>query len=73
MIAGTGYRTSLGPILGPLGLLDERSLPTVGALGDARRAPGLYSVGMDIPLSGLLREIGFDARRLVGAMNRSRT
>ena len=72
VIAGTGYRTSLEPVLGPLGLLDDRNLPTVGSLGDARRAPGLYSVGMDIPLSGLLREIGFDTRRLVRAMDRSR-
>lgn len=63
VIAATGYRTGLEPLLGPLGLLDDRGLPTVGARG-SRTAPGLYSVGISIPLSGLLREIGLDARRL---------
>lgn len=64
VIAATGYRPGLEPVLGSLGLLDDRGLPKVGARG-SQTAPGLYSVGISIPLSGLLREIGLDARRLV--------
>ena len=64
VIAATGYDTGLTPLLGPLGLVDRRGLPTVGSRGSAA-APSLYSVGISIPLSGLLREIGLDSRRVV--------
>jgi putative flavoprotein involved in K+ transport len=71
VIAATGYGTGLRPILGPLGLLDQRGLPTVGSRGGAPQAPGLYSVGIAIQLSGLLREIGKDAQQLASAVARS--
>jgi cation diffusion facilitator CzcD-associated flavoprotein CzcO len=68
VIAATGYRSGLDPILGPLGLVDDRGLPTIGAAGDPARAPGLHSVGISILLSGLLREIGKDTERLVRSL-----
>lgn len=71
VVAATGYRTGLESILGPLGLLDERGLPSVGFQGDPRRAPGLYSVGITVVLSGLLREIGLDARRVARSIARA--
>ncbi len=69
----------LQAILGPLGILDDRGLPTIGSRGSVRTplggsggvppgidtAQGLYTVGISIPLSGLLREIGIDVKRLV--------
>ena len=70
VIAATGYSPGLEPILGRLGLLDGRGLPTVGSRGGSGPAAGLYSVGIAILLSGLLREIGKDANRLVHAITR---
>ena len=64
VIAGTGYSPGLDSVLGPLGLIDDHGLPTVGSRGGADRAPGLHTVGISIPLSGQLREIGKDAQRL---------
>ena len=71
VIAGTGYRPGLDAILGPLDLIDERSLPTVGSRGGATRAPGLHTIGISVLLSGLLREIGKDAQRLARSIPRS--
>jgi putative flavoprotein involved in K+ transport len=68
VIAATGYRSGLEDVLGPLGLVDDRGLPTVGAAGDPVRGPGLHSVGISIRLSGLLREIGKDTERLVRSL-----
>jgi hypothetical protein len=47
-----------------LGLIDDHGLPTVGSRGGQDGAAGLHAVGISIPLSGLLREIGKDAQRL---------
>jgi putative flavoprotein involved in K+ transport len=69
VIAATGYRTGLGPVLGPLGLLDERGLPTIGAQGGTGEARDLYVVGLAILLSGYLREIGRDTRRVTAAIS----
>jgi putative flavoprotein involved in K+ transport len=70
VIAATGYSTGLDPILGPLGLLDAKGLPTVGSRGGSANAPGFYTVGINIVLSGLLREIGKDAHRLIRSVHR---
>jgi hypothetical protein len=42
VIAATGYRTGLGPVVGHLGVLDERGVPRVA---DAEAAPGLRFIG----------------------------
>jgi putative flavoprotein involved in K+ transport len=67
VVAATGYTSGLHHILGPLGLLDDRDLPTIGSRG-AAEAVGLYTVGISIPLSGLLREIAIDVRHLARAI-----
>ena len=64
VISGTGYRPGLDTVLGPLSLLDDHGLPTIGSRGGADRATGLHTVGISIRLSGQLREIGKDAQRL---------
>ncbi len=65
VIAATGYRPALQAVLGPLEFLNDRGLPTIGSRGGGRVTPGLYTVGIAITLSGLLREIGIDVKRLV--------
>lgn len=70
VIAATGYRPGLESVLSPLGLVDDRGLPTVGSRGGSTRAPGLHTVGISVVLSGLLREIGKDAQRLARSIPR---
>jgi cation diffusion facilitator CzcD-associated flavoprotein CzcO len=62
VLCATGYRTGLEPLVGHLGVLDERGLPLVHGAQTLPELPGLYFVGISIELSGLLREIGREAR-----------
>jgi putative flavoprotein involved in K+ transport len=62
VLCATGYRTGLEPIVGHLGVLDERGLPRIHGPATLPDLPGLYFVGITIQLAGLLREIGLEAR-----------
>lgn len=68
VIAATGYRTGLEPVVGHLGVLDERGRPTVRAGETHPAAPGLHFVGLRNPLIGLLNAIRLDARRVARAI-----
>jgi cation diffusion facilitator CzcD-associated flavoprotein CzcO len=59
VIAATGYRRGLEPLVGHLGVLDERGTPRVRA-GEAA-APGLRFVGFT-PRPALLGTLGAEAR-----------
>ena len=72
VLAATGYRTGLEPLVGHLGVLDERGLPRVHGPATLPDLPGLYFVGITVELSGLLREIGREAQavgRAVAALS----
>jgi hypothetical protein len=57
VIAATGYRRALEPLVGHLGVLREDGNPEyIGERTDPR-TPGLYFVGYATPLSGQLRGI----------------
>ncbi|WP_116453577.1 flavin-containing monooxygenase [Blastococcus litoris] len=62
VIAATGYTCGLEPVVGHLGVLDERGRPLVRGARTAPSAPGLRFVGISNPLKGLLFQIGLDAR-----------
>jgi putative flavoprotein involved in K+ transport len=68
VIAATGYRRGLESMVGHLGVIDGRGLPT--ACGGAPAAPGLYFVGYTVSLRGMLRDIAADARRVAPAVAR---
>ena len=70
VIAATGYRPGLESVLGPLGHIDDRGLPTIGSRGGGAIGPGLYTIGITITLSGVLREIAKDAKRLEHSISR---
>lgn len=62
VVLATGYRSGLERLLdAPQDLLDDRGRALHGGI---TRRPGLYLVGYATPASGLLREIGFSARRV---------
>jgi putative flavoprotein involved in K+ transport len=70
VIAATGYRRDLEPLVGHLGVLTEDGQPTVHGAETHSRAQGLYFIGLSEPLSGNLREIRFDARKIARAIAR---
>ena len=68
LVAATGFRTGLEPLVGHLGVLDERGVPLVHGAEELAEAPGLHFVGYDVTLGGMLRVIGGQARRLAGVV-----
>lgn len=68
VIAATGYRRALGPLVGHLGVLDGAGRPRVHGARTAPKAPGLYFTGFTRPLSGELRELALNARRIARAV-----
>jgi cation diffusion facilitator CzcD-associated flavoprotein CzcO len=73
VIAATGYRTGLEPLVGHLGVLDERGQPLVRDLEEPAGAPGLHFVGYEITLGGSLRMAGSEAKKLARTVAASRT
>ena len=71
IIAATGYRRGLEPLLGELDVLDERGLPRVHGPHSSPSAPGLYFTGYTNPISGMFRELRIDADRIAGAIARA--
>jgi putative flavoprotein involved in K+ transport len=67
VIAATGYRRGLDPLVGHLDVLDERGEPKFWGGETAPHMPGLYFVGFRVRLSGPLRNIRLDARRMARA------
>jgi putative flavoprotein involved in K+ transport len=72
VIAATGYAPGLEPLVGHLGVLDPRGRPVVHGGRSPRDAPGLYFTGFTNPISGMLRELARDARRIARAVADSR-
>ena len=70
VVAATGYSRALTPVVGHLGVLDDRGRPLVRGARTAPGAPGLRFVGVSNPLKGLLLQIGLDARAAARAIAR---
>ncbi|MER6997506.1 NAD(P)/FAD-dependent oxidoreductase [Streptomyces sp. NPDC000410] len=68
VIAATGYRRGLEPLVGHLGVLDARGRPVVHGGRTPRDAPGLYFTGFTNPISGMLRELARDAEKIARAL-----
>lgn len=64
VVAATGYHPGLEPLLGPLGVLDQRGWPRAHGPGEVPAAPGLHFIGFSNPPTGNLREMARDARRI---------
>ena len=68
VIAATGYRPALQGMVGQLGVLDGQGLPKAHGLRTVPGRDGLYFVGISEEISGLLREIGHEARAVGRAL-----
>ena len=65
IVAATGFRTGLEPLVGHLGVLDDSGVPLVHGADEQPSAPGLHFVGYVVTLGGTLRLIGKQAEGLV--------
>ena len=68
VVLATGYAQGLEPLLGHLGVLDPKGRPVVTGGRTARGARGLWYTGFTNPISGMLREIAIDARKIALSM-----
>jgi putative flavoprotein involved in K+ transport len=68
VIAATGYSRGLEGLVGGIGVLDDRGRPIVRGGRTPAQAPGLYFTGFTNPISGMLREIAIDARKIAKAL-----
>ena len=68
VVCATGFRRGLEPLVGHLGVLAPDGRPTVHGAATAATAPGLHFTGYTNPISGNLRELGIDARRIAAAI-----
>ncbi|MGY4915710.1 flavin-containing monooxygenase [Streptomyces sp. 900116325] len=64
VIAATGYRRALEPLVGHLDVLDARGRPVVHGGRTPKHAPGLHFTGFTNPISGMFREMALDARKI---------
>lgn len=72
VVAATGYRTNLAPLVGPLGVLDDNGRPSVRGGRTNPAAPNLWFTGFTNPISGNFREMAIDAKRIARAVVRAR-
>ncbi|WP_285105268.1 NAD(P)/FAD-dependent oxidoreductase [Promicromonospora sp. MEB111] len=70
VLAATGYRRALEPVVGHLGVLGDRGKPL--ATNGRPAAPGLYFTGFTNPISGMFLEMAADARRIARHATRGR-
>ena len=68
VVLATGFTQGLEPLLGHLGVLDPKGRPVVTGGRTARGARGLWYTGFTNPISGMLREIAIDARKIALSM-----
>ncbi|MFI6347941.1 flavin-containing monooxygenase [Streptomyces sp. NPDC050560] len=71
VVAATGYRRALEPLVGHLGVLDAQGRPAVRGGRAPKTAPGLFFTGFTNPVSGALRETGREAKRIARSIARA--
>jgi putative flavoprotein involved in K+ transport len=72
VIAATGYRRGLEPLVGHLGLLRPDGRPRVRGAQTDPAAPNLWFTGFTNPVSGMFRELGLDAKKIGRAVARAK-
>jgi putative flavoprotein involved in K+ transport len=71
VICATGYRRGLDPLVGHLHVLDHRGMPRGWPTVEVDGAPGLFFVGYYSKVSGQLRQMRFEARRVARRAKRA--
>jgi putative flavoprotein involved in K+ transport len=73
VVAATGYKRGLDPLVGHLGVLRADGRPKVRGTQTDPSAPNLWFTGYTNPVSGMFRELGLDAKRIGRAVARQNT
>jgi putative flavoprotein involved in K+ transport len=73
VVAATGYKRGLDPLVGHLGVLRTDGRPKVRGADTDPGAPNLWFTGFTNPVSGMFRELGLDAKRIGRAVARKNT
>ena len=68
VVAATGFRPALEPLVGHLGVLDAAGRPLVHVADEHPDAPGLHFVGFTPSLGGALRRISWESQTLARAI-----
>jgi putative flavoprotein involved in K+ transport len=72
VVAATGYRRGLDPLVGHLDVLRSNGRPVIRGGQTHPAAPNLWFSGFTNPVSGMFRELGIDAKRIARAVIRQR-
>jgi len=68
VIAATGFKRGLEPLVGHLDLLSPAGRPLVHGPYCHRDAPGIHFIGFSDPISGMFREINLDSWKIACAI-----
>jgi putative flavoprotein involved in K+ transport len=68
VLAATGFRRGLEPLVGHLDVLDKAGLPRAGSAARTPAAPGLWFIGYRTAIEGNLRLHPIEARRIARAI-----
>jgi cation diffusion facilitator CzcD-associated flavoprotein CzcO len=68
VLAATGFRRGLEPLVGHLDVLDDAGLPAAGSATRMPAAPGLWFIGYRAAIEGNLRLHPIEARRIARAI-----
>lgn len=68
VIAATGYRTGLEPLLGHFDVLDSRGVPRIDGAQTLPHAQGLWCIGMRPTMSGYFRAASRNGRAIATAI-----
>jgi putative flavoprotein involved in K+ transport len=71
VIAATGYGTGLPELFEDPSLFDETGVPRVH--GGAPARPGLFFIGYDVTLGGMLRQVAMESRLVAAAIRNARS
>ncbi|WP_246717409.1 flavin-containing monooxygenase [Oricola nitratireducens] len=69
VIAATGYRTGLEPLLGHLDVLNSRGVPRIDGAQTLPHAPGLWCIGMRPTMSGYFRAASRNGRAIASTIS----
>lgn len=72
VVLATGFCRGLEPLVGELGVLAPSGRPLVNAEAQLPAHPGLFFLGYSNPLTGNLRQLGIDARKIAIAISAGR-
>jgi cation diffusion facilitator CzcD-associated flavoprotein CzcO len=73
VVAATGFRPGLEPLVGHLGVLDAAGLPRAGSGVASPQAPGLWFIGYHTAIEGNLRQHPVEARHIARAIAQARS